>query len=319
MQRLLPQVQQLTENVLVKHIQRVHQETEKRVIMNEKCVFETVPLAGFENVFVVHGMPEEIKAVQRLKTRWTKDLKKRAEGSPVVHAAFKATYPAAATTTEPREPRAKRTTRTKQSMAEPAGPVAANPDPTHMSHLLPAGRLAHAARTSLPQSMRRKQRMTELTDAGVETIEEWSHAFFGDKYLAYQADAKGMERDLEVLVGKDCFEHLTPTAWRALGHPEIMRCHCVAVDQEYDGRPPRAAMDYSIFHSDFSVETFDFDTLADMQFVRLPELSITEDYQVLWRAAVMSANVVALKPEEYQGNFNDPRPKPLRRAPFWER
>ena len=160
--------------------------------------------------------------------------------------------------------------------------------------------------------------MADLTALGVEAIEEWSHAAFGEKYQAYQDDGEGTERDLEVMVGMDCFEHDTPPEWRAIGHPEVMRCHCIGVDEEYGENPPRAAMDYSIFHNDYSVETFDFDTLVAMKFVRLPELSITEDYQVMWKARP-TAGAVALQPADYQGGFKDPRPKKLRWAPFWER
>ncbi|KAK3249181.1 hypothetical protein CYMTET_41385 [Cymbomonas tetramitiformis] len=269
-QRLLPQVLQLPENVIIQHITRVHQETRKRVIMNQACLFETVILSGFENVFFVHDMVDEVKVVERLKNRWTKDIKKRAERCEDVHAAFKATYPAAgAAVGEPREPRARRTTRTKKSMAEPS---------PHMIHVLQAGRKALIARTHLTPAMRKKQRMTELTAAGVEELEEWSHDAFGEEYAAVQEDGGGTERELVVMVGKECFEHDTPLEWRALGHPEVMRCHCIGVDEDYDDQPARAAMDYSIFHSDFSVEAFDFDTLVAMKFVRLSDLSITEDY-----------------------------------------
>jgi hypothetical protein len=314
-QDLLPQVQELQADTLIEHIARVSAETGKRVTIQANAVFHKVLLPGFNLLPITNNNVYEQKALVQLDKRWTADLTNHCTSSPAVAAAFAATRKGQA----PAPPRrgAKRTTRTSKSMAEPRAPPEVSRT-NHMSAVCAAGRKAHVLRTALTAPVQKKLRVNVHTRDGAAMLEEYSHATYGEKWPAFQDDATGTEREMDVLIGKDCFEHATPPEWRKLGHPPVMRCHCIGVNAWIeDGDPPHGAFDYSIFHDDFSVETFDWDELVKMNLVRVPEIYITDEYTVWWTN--QSGENRALTKEEYRGGFGDSRPKPLRTTPFWER
>eukprot|EP00854_Cymbomonas_tetramitiformis_P020139 gene20139-24107_t len=202
-------------------------------------------------------------------------------------------------------------------MAEPPAPTGVRGN-TRMSKICPVGRKAHLMRTGMSSRDQKKLHVNQNTHAGELLLEDFSHADYGEIYAADADDLNGTSRDLEIFVGKDCFEHDTPAAWRALGHPLVVRCHCIGV-KAWEDRPedPVGAFDYSVFHDDFSMETFNWDELVQMKLVRVPELYITEDYRVWWKNR--SGDNRELTTDEYRGGFGDARPKYLRTATFWER
>ncbi|KAK3234762.1 hypothetical protein CYMTET_54985 [Cymbomonas tetramitiformis] len=314
LQDLLPQVEQLDIATLVAHVARVHKETGKRVNMTAKAVFFTVHMPGFNLLPVKHANHYEKQARETLDKRWTADLLKHKESSEALQAAFKATWKKVSAVQRRGVPR---TARSSKSMAEPPAPARVQGN-KHMSKICPVGRKAHVVRTGMSSKDQKKLHVNQNTQAGEFLLEDFSHADYGEIYPADVHDLNGTVRDLEIFVGMDCFEHDTPAAWRALGHPPVMRCHCIGV-KAWEDRPedPVGAFDYFVFHDDFSVETFDWDELVQMNLVRVPELYVTEDYRVWWKNR--SGDNRELTTDEYRCGFGDARPKHLRTTSFWER
>ena len=314
-QDLLPQVHQLDVNSLIAHVATVHAETQKPVWMKAEAVFLTVRMPGFNLLPDRHDNHYVHASKKKLLERWTNDLKKHAESCVTLKDAFAATRNKKA----PVVPRAgaPRSTRSSKSMAEPQAPPEVTTSNTHMSKMCPAGRKAHVLRIGMSARDQKRLRVDQNTHAGEVMLEAFSHAEYGEVYPAIQEDSDGTERDLEVVVGKDCFEHKTPREWRALGHPPVMRCHCIGVTAWEGHGEPEGAFDYSVFHDDFSVETFDWDKLVGMELVRVPEIYVTEEYTVWWKNPLGDDR--ELTKEEYRGDFGHLRPKHLRTTPFWER
>ena len=314
-QDLLPQVQEMNVTALVAHVGSLHARTGKAVHMTAKAVFlDGNQPAGFNLLPVKENNQFEITAQEDLEKRWNADLKKHIKASDALDAAFKATRQRAAPTAQRQG--APRTTRTARSMAE-SNTIPETITAYHMSVLCPAGRKAHVLRSGLTTAAQRKLRMGVHTREGAAMLEEWSHATYGELYeCENMKDSTGTERDLDIYIGKEVFEHKTPPEWRALGHPPMMRCHCIGVDEGDEDSEPWGAFDYSLFHDDFTVETFEFEKLVGLELVRVPQMYITHDYSVWWKNP--SGNDRALTIAEYRTGFSNARPKHLQISQFWE-
>jgi len=320
-QELMPQVKHLPEGALVAHIRHVYSETRKRVYITWPAVFTKVQMQGFRVPTVDHDLKELKTALANLKKRWTADLKDRATHSAALRAAFEDTVVTAQPTGGTRN--APRRARPTSSMQEPDAPVAPT-DHAHMSNVIHLGRHAHCDRMKMSSSRRKKLNLTQHTDYGAALLENCTHATYGEVYTGEcQEDKTGEWKDLHITIGRDCFEHDTLPEWQALGHPAVMRCHCVGVDacdaeEDGDGEP-RGAFDYSIFHDDFSVESFDFDQLVRLNLVRLPDIAVTKEYEVVWTKAPPGPGPTKTVTQEARHTSTvTSRPALLRTAAFWQ-
>lgn len=305
-QRLLPQVKDLPDEDLVKHI--VHAGSQKgcRVFRTPDDVFVQYPLPGSGFVTFNRDMciPYSAKAHAELMARWEKDLKARCDTSDAVANAFKATC---RRTQEPpvKVSRPVRSSRSGRNMKESAQ---AEDEDEDMSTLITTGRESVLRLYKVSAATKRKYQVDSLTAIGAESIHNCSHKWYGELYGAVISDEVELQ---DVYIGQTVLELQTPTEWRSLGFPHVMRSHLVAVeagDEDESGNSvsePEVLLDFSLFHDDYKVEVYTWEQLVEMGGVILPHLTVTEKYAVVYTDG--SGVKTVLSRDEYMAGFEAPR------------